>query len=424
MKKTLLLQTALVAAAGLFVADIASAQVKAEPLAVTVGGYYTQFYKAQDRGNTQIDQATQSFSSDAEIWFNIRSVLANGTVIGGRVELEAATYSDQIDEAYIFIEKSDIGRVEVGSTDKVSGKMLYFAPGSLPGHSTTVHSEYTAAANTPLMWFANSNHDTQGISLYTASNRYLGSKAGKGIQLGVSYVPDGCEDFNPAGTTGTTAMPGATTGTTTGSNRGCGGGFGSTANIGQFSQQIVGAANYLESFGPVDLALYGAYQSGKPEVRVATTATASGVMNERVSAWQLGSQLTYNVGDGSTIGFGGGYSRENLTEGGTGVAERDRKAYSVGLRYLTNGANAGSIGIGVEYYNREDSNTVVGANAAISSVAATGDQELDYYHLGLTYQIAPGILSFAGVGVSDTDNPGAARDNKQTFGVLGLALNF
>lgn len=423
MKKTLLLQTALVAAAGLFVADIASAQVKAEPIGVTVGGYFTQFYKAQDRGNAQIDQANQSFTSDAEIWFNIRSVLDNGTVIGGRVELEAATYTDQIDEAYIFIEKSDIGRVELGSTDKVSGKMLYFAPTVLPGHSTTVHSEYSAASATPLMWFANANHDTQGINVYTASNRYLGSKAGKGIQLGMSYVPDGCEDFTPTATSA--AMSSATTsGINSGSTRGCGGGFGSTANTGQFSKQWVGAANYLETFGPVDVALYGAYQQGTPEVNVITTATAAGSANKEVSAWQLGSLFTYNVGDGSTVQLGGGYSKEELTKASTSIAERDRSAYSIGLRYLTNGANAGSIGVGVEYYKRTDSNTVVGANTAIASPAATGDQELKYYQLGLTYQIAPGILGFGGVGVSDLDNPGGAKDNKQTFGVLGLGLTF
>lgn len=421
MKKTLLLQTALVAAAGLFVADIASAQVKAEPIAVTVGGYYTQFYKVQDQGNAQVDSAGQNFNADAEIWFNIRSVLSDGTVIGGRVELEAASYTDQIDEAYIFVERADIGRLEAGSTDKVSGKMLYFAPGSLPGHSTTVHSEYTASATTPLMWFANSNHDTQGISLYTASNRYLGSKAGKGIQLGVSYVPDGCEDNTPAGST--TAV---TTGNGIGSGRGCGGAYGSTINPGQFARQVVGAANYLETFGPVDAALYGAYQSGSHEADVAASASTQNITKGSVSGYQFGTLLTYNVGDGSTVQLGGGYSNEELSKAAANRTngQRDRMAYSAGLRYLTNGANAGSIGIGVEYYHRNDSNTFAAANATFNTAAATGDQTLDYYHLGLTYQIAPGILTFIGGGVSDLDNPGQARDNKQTFGVLGLALNF
>lgn len=385
MKKTLLLQTALVAAAGLFVADIANAQTKAEPLAATVGGYFTQFLKAQDAGRAQngVNDRGTAVESDAEIWFNIRGVLDNGTVIGGRVELEAATYGDQIDERYMFIEKADIGRVELGSTDRVTGKMLYFAPSVLPGHSTTVHSEYSAGPggnNEPLMWFANANHDAEGINLYTASNRYFGSKAGKGLQLGFSYVPDGCQDIagNAAGT-------------------GCGNGFGGRSNTGQLSDMYAVAANYLESFGSVDAALYAGYTSSMTELDA---------RNDRYTGWQVGTTLTYNVGDGASVQLGGGYTTEDTS------TLRDRDAYSVGLRYLTNGAAPGSVGIGVEYYNREDK-----TRAGVKS-------ELDYAQLGLTYQLATGVLTFVGVGVSDYDSQTNADDNEQTFGVAGIAINF
>ncbi len=417
MKKTLLLQTALVAAAGLFVADVASAQVKAEPLAATVGGYFNQFYKVQDRDkDTAVDQRPDAFSSDAEIWFNIRGVLDNGTVIGGRVELEAASYGDQIDERYLFVERADIGRVELGSTDRVTGKMLYFAPNSLPGHGTTVHYENSATPNAPLMWFANANHDKEGINVYTASNRYFGSKAGKGLQLGFSYVPDGCEDFDAQGSTAST-----NSGFCTNSK------FGSSANAGQVSAQYAAAANYLETFGQVDAALYAGYNSVNREATTASTATASGAGKGRVDGWQLGTTLTYNVGDGSSVALGGGYTKEDLSKRDGATLDRDRKAWTVGLRYLTNGAAPGSIGVGVEFYRRSDSNTLNGA--AAGGAANTGDQDLDYYHLGLTYQVAAGVLAFAGVGVSDLDQPGnigsgTGSDSKQTFGVVGLGLTF
>lgn len=381
MKKTLLLQTALVAAAGLMLADVANAQTKAQPLAATVGGYFTQFVKFQDPGNAQAGSTDRgmAFSSDAEIWFNIRGVLDNGTVIGGRVELEAATYQDQVDERYLFIEKADVGRIELGSTDRVTGKMLYFAPNSLPGHSSTVHSEYTSAANTPLMWFANSGHDNEGINVYTASNRYFGSKAGKGLQLGFSYVPDGCQDFQVL-------------------SNACGSTFGGRSNAGQTSDQYAVAANYIESFGAVSAALYAGYNS------VLIEADGS---NDRHNGWQAGAQFAYSVGGGAAIQFGGGYSDEDRS------ATIEREAYSLGLRYLTNGAAPGSVGIGVEYYNREDKTTGV----------AQAD-ELDYYHLGVTYQLATGVLTFAGVGVSDRDATGTANDNDQTFGVVGIGLSF
>ncbi|WP_298726522.1 porin [uncultured Ferrovibrio sp.] len=400
MKKTLLLQTALVAAAGMMLADVANAQTKAQPLAITLGGFWTQFVKFQDKDIPagQPNQHSVGTASDAEVYFNIRGVLDDGTVIGGQIQLEAATYGDQIDERYMFIERADIGRIEIGSTDRVHGKMLYFAPTVLPGHSTTVHSEYSSAqgnGGTPLMWFANNNHDTEGLNIYTASNRYFGSKVGKGLQLGFSYTPDGCQDFSSA----------------SGNNPGCGPGFGGTANNGQLSKQYSVAANYLETLGPVDVALYGSWNT----VHLEGTLGA-GVTDRRQDGWQVGAQFAYNVGDGSAIQFGGGYSNEDVGRDATGEGLgviKDREAYSVGLRYLTNGAAPGSVGIGVEYYNREDTRTL-----------GAGKNELDYYQLGLTYQLATGVLSFAGVGVSDLDVPGSANDIKQTFGVVGIGLTF
>ena len=392
MKKTLLLQTALVAAAGMMLADVANAQTKAQPLAVTVGGYMTQFFKMQDRDDSQVDQHATGFATDGEIWFNIRGVLDNGTVVGGRVELEAGTYGDQIDERYLFLERNDIGRVELGSTDRVSAKMNYFAPAVLPGHSTTTQSEYTAAVNTPQMWFGNNNNDAEGINVYTSANRYFGSKAGKGLQLGFSYVPDGCQDF------GTGAA-----GSSLAATAGCGGGFGSTVNTGQLSNQYNVAANYLESFGAVDVALYAGWNSVRRE------ATAQG----RMDGWQVGTQLAYNLGDGAAIQVGGGYAEEDVQKAVAGTGGQERQNYSVGVRYLTNGSRPGSIGVGVEYFGREDEVPTTGATT-----------ELEYYQLGVTYQLATGVLTFAGVGVSDQDNPGATADVEQTFGVVGIGLSF
>lgn len=384
MKKTLLLQTALVAAAGLFVADIANAQTKAVPIGVTVGGYFNQMIQFQDRSPSG-GQSDHGLKSDSEIWFNVRGVLDNGTVIGARVELESATYGDQIDERYMFIERADIGRTELGSTDSVTTKMIYAAPNSLPNYSTTVHSEYSAVNNAPLMRFVNAMDDSDRVNLYTASNRYFGSKAGKGLQIGVNYTPDNCQDL-----------------TSTGTQNGCGGGFFSPAGS---EQGFNAAANYLESFGSFDVALYAGYNS----VKLIGTGTATSP-STREDGLQGGALFTYNIGDGSSVSFGGGYTDEDVS------AVRQREAYSLGIRYLTNGAAPGSIGIGVEYYNRDEKNTR-------GATTRTGD--LDYYHLGLTYQIAGGILGFAGVGVSDTsDHPTASSNVDQTFGVVGINLNF
>jgi hypothetical protein len=272
----------------------------------------------------------------------------------------------------MWLERSDIGRVELGSTDSVTTKMIYMAPSVLPNYSTTVHSEYSGVNNAPLMRFVNAQDDAERINIYTASNRYFGSKAGKGLQLGFSYTPNNCQDF-----------------TTNDLTNACGGGF-RTPVLSEEGLNI--AANYLESFGNVDAALYAGYNSVKV------------VGNDRESGWQVGAQFAINVGGGAAVQIGGGYNNEDISN------VREREAYTAGIRYLTNGSAPGSVGIGVEGAWREDDDVTVG--------------DLDYYQLGLTYQLATGVLTFAGVGVSDVNTGSPATSIDQTFGVIGIGLTF
>src|SRR3546814_8393743 len=92
------------------------------------------------------------------------------------------------------------------------------------------------------------------------------------------------------------------------------------------------AANYIESFGPVDAALYGAWYTGKAASN-AITATA----NDSIGGYQGGVNFAYNIGDGSQIQLGGLYTQESL-DAGTG----NKHGYAGGLKYLTNGSKAGS----------------------------------------------------------------------------------
>ena len=412
MKKTLLLRTALVAAAGLFAADIANAQTgntqtRAQPLSVTVGGYLTQVFKAQDKDSSpaQTDRHSTGLTNDAEIWFSIRGVLDDGTALGGRVELEGSTTSDQIDERYLFVERRDVGRMELGSTDRAASKMLYGAPVAIPGYGTIDPTGDLALVVTPsgartgntLSKFSGVD-DREGINLYTSADRYFGSKAGKGLQLGVSYTPDGCEDFS-----------------------GCGGGFGSTVNSGQFSKVWTLAANYLESYGPVDVALFGAYNSFSIEGS-ATSGGATVFKQNGLEGYAAGTTVTYNIGDGASLQLGGAYKFEETgsKNPATGLGGDERHVYTAGLRYLTRGSSPGSIGIGADYgLTKADQGNVSGTVTA-------GEDQFTWYSLGLTYQVARGVLTFAGVGYyeyEDAEDP-AAGNSDATFGVAGIRLDF
>jgi outer membrane protein OmpU len=437
MKKTLLLQTALVAAAGLFVADVASAQVKAEPISVSLGGFMEQNFKIQDKGTnantTQQGEGDMVFGRpNTEIWFNIRAVLDNGMKIGGRVELEGATYGDQIDESYAWFEHDSYGRIEVGSTDRVSSKMNYFAPAAIPGIGTTAPAEASAARISPLMWYRNSGNDVQGINVYTASNRYFGSKVGKGLQLGLSYVPDGCEDDSVLGTVNT-GTNGTTTGNLSNALSSCNQGTGSspfgTKTSGNLRDQLQFAGNYLESFGSFDVALFASYTTTNVEQR-GISASAGTTGNpllkgaNGLSGYALGTTVTYNVGDGSTVQVGGGYRNEEVFNVRTAGSTADpsiatESAYTAGIKYLTNGVAAGSIGVGADYWHGTG---VVGAGSA--NVAGS---DMDFFSVGLTYQLAAGILLYVGAGVVDFTDGNATNktgDYKQTFGQTGFVLNF
>ncbi|PJI39433.1 hypothetical protein [Ferrovibrio sp.] len=421
MKKTLLLQTALVATAGLFLADIASAQTKEVPIAVTVGGYMAQVFKAADLDNSRTLNGRQNngFSTDAEIYFNIRGVLADGTVIGGRVELEGSTEADQIDETYMFVERSDIGRVELGSTDRAASKMVFGAPTAIPGYGTIDPTGAISITNAPtgartsgnLTKFAGAPDDANGINLYTSANRYFGSKAGKGLQLGFSYTPDGCQDFSNAGST-----------------IGCGGGFTADNDAGQVSKAYTFAANYLESFGALDIGVFGAYNRFDIEANSAgslTNGSATLFKSDGLEGWAVGTTVTYNIGDGSSVQVGGAWKKEEM-----GVGPNDeRNVYTAGARYLTNGTNPGSFGVGVDWAKtKADQGNIAGT-------AVSGEDEYTWVSLGVTYQIASGIVAFGGVGQYEYEDAIAAgtvvggtaqadNDAKAKFAIVGARLDF
>jgi len=399
-------------------ADASFAQVKAEPLGVTVGGYMTRTFKVQDRdkvtGSGQTDRAPATFGGpDAEIWFSLRAVLDNGLRIGGRIELEGATDADQIDESYVWFE-NDLGRIELGSTDRVASKMQYFSPNATLSGQTTGQVSENSAISVPAnnraggvsMWFANAINDTEGLNIYTSSNRYFGSKAGKGLQLGVSYTPDGCQDYNNSTTP------------TVGAAGGCDNGFGFTNNTGQQKNNFQVAANYLESFGDVNVALYAGWVSTKPESIAAASATAASTRFERLTGWQAGAQLGYNLGGGSTVTVGGGYKKEEVT------SAVERRVWVAGIYYLSNGAAPGSIGVGADYW------TAKGEETEAAGGVAFGDDKGKLFQVGVSYQLATGIKLYGGAGTYKFTDGGrngvnaVANESKANFGLLGVNLVF
>jgi len=271
MKKQLLTTSALVAAGMLAAPGLATAQTApaSQPIQITVGGYMYQFFSyvsQDDRNNgSSATQATTTarpakFSSnhDAEIYFQGKTTLANGISVGIRVELEAATEADQIDEAFAFVEGA-FGRIEMGSTDNAAFKTSIHSPEAMTGIAVgggymlltgnlvanptkSTHLSSPISATLPLF----NDNDSERISYYTP--RF------EGFQLGLSYAPELTQDKH------NNAM-----------------GFWSSQNNSYHSGVAVGL-NFTRAFGPIDIAASAGYtQYKKPETSglMVTNATLS-----------------------------------------------------------------------------------------------------------------------------------------------------
>jgi len=431
MKKILLGSTAL-ATAGLIAVN---APMAADPMQITITGYFQSYMVFGDwdtlprnPANTvtvatgldgtlqmptltaskyKFKQRTDLFKLENEIHFNGRSKLDNGMVLGFRVELEGYTSGDQVDEYYIFA-AGDWGRIEYGATDQVDRKMVYSAPSALPGHGFGTHNIFSGlpqgsqndagrVGGGPAMTATTSGNsgDANGISYFTP--RFAG------FQLGITYT----SEFQP-GLNGNVC---AASGGYSISYGTC------TKNDGdQWQHQITLAANFLQKFNNVDIALYAGWFHADVEVKGAyrgggvsnTTGlpnagggsvTNAGVVtrgldlkNANWTAWSVGAQFGFQ---GFTLG--GGMGRDNNGLKGN----NETWFYAASIRYVT---GPWSFSAGAYRANRKESRefrTAVSPDgittAVVTDVGQNGRDRQDLYEIAASYALGPGITLSTGV---------------------------
>jgi predicted porin len=184
--------------------DAARAQTP-RAFALELGGYMEQsFGGASNRRGVRAWQARSSTSTavivakptrfaqqyDSEIWFSGRTKLDNGVVIGVKVELEANTQFDQIDESYLYVD-SVFGRLVLGAKNDAAYTMHVGAPraGEAWGvlESPVTSWVYTPRFVTFLSTSApTTTGDDQKVTYFTP--RY------RGLQAGISFTPNERED--------------------------------------------------------------------------------------------------------------------------------------------------------------------------------------------------------------------------------------
>ncbi|MEX0583868.1 MAG: porin [Sneathiella sp.] len=351
MKKAILGTTALVAV-GALVAAPASA---AEKIKLGVGGYMqsTYFYQDADEPAGTPSRISDRMTQEGEIFFTGSTTLDNGIQFGLQVQLEAYQAADQIDETYIWIEGA-FGRVLLGSEDSAAYLMHYTSPSPVPMYSADSANIYPSGQGNTTR--PNMFADTDKITYFTP--RFAG------FQLGGSYVPDG------------------------------------TSESGQHSQYVApqydagldrgwsAAANYVNKFGGVDVAVSAAYQE----------AEVAGATDDQ-SEYAFGASVGFF---GFTVGAGYGADRDI-----GGVDGADSDAWSAGLTY-----GMGPWSVGVQYSK---------------TTFDPADTDQTTWIIGGQYTLGPGITAFGGIQIDDNDLTASTATRQagdiNTF-FVGTALSF
>ena len=327
--KKILLGTSALALAGAFASPAASAE-----WSMRVGGYMEQFiaYADSDANFTGDFDGIDS-KQDAEIWFLPSITLDNGIKIGANIQLEALTGGDQIDEAQMIITGS-FGRVILGSENSAGYKMTYAAP------DVTWFNVNSGSSTSFIPWSGGG----AGSDVFrgTLGTTYLENSRNNdaqrfsyftprfsGLQIGVSYARDGLQDTNAQ--------------------------VDDDIDNGSFPTDIFDVGvNYVNSFGDFNVAVSGRW------------GTANDHSGADATIWSSGLNLGFG---GFTVG--GSYAEQNHNS----HRRRNGFAWDLGASYTT-----GPWGVSFTYMhgNNQDNDGL-------------GDEEVDQFLIGLSYDLAKGV---------------------------------
>lgn len=419
MKKLLYGTTALVAASVL-----SSGAYAADPIKLSVGGYFAGAFAYQDQDDGVVAGVNQPAANtrshgvvrEAEIIFSGVTTLDNGIKVGVNVQLEAQSSADIIDESYIWFEGS-WGKIQLGAEDDAAHLLnggANKATNFFFGVNSPVFSMVECGTNNVSVFaaptMASGRPDlggTAGTGCYMGAYSplltgdrekitYISPKIG-GFQFGISYTPNNHEEPNVGDAGGTYAA--ARGDVTTGAQ-------GEVISIG---------ANWSGKLGALDVRASAGYQKGDLEANNTATAVAAldvaggtglNVFEDR-DTWILAGAVTFQA---FTFGMTYYHDDYGLRKNG------DRRDWTAGLTYTT-----GPWQFGVEY-----GNTKIERGGA----ATTGDDEAEAFALGVSYSLGAGVSLQAELQFWSIDSGAAtqalrtAAENDATVFIIGTTIFF
>lgn len=386
MKKVLLSTTALVAA-GMMAGAAQAEDMVEEPISLSVGGYYRaalgNVSGNDGPGQPQADRHSTGIAQDSEITFSGSTTLDNGLTVGVNAQLEVvdggrlgggprvilpgagANTSGAVDEVWLYF-KDDFGQLRLGSVESARQEMTNFAP----------NGAYNFGVNSPFFTFASGSwlatYD-DGLGNEDAAKLVYFSPTFNGFRLGLSWAPDDSDGGQQYDNN-------------------------SSANMGQYQNQIAVAAEFSQSFMEgSSIRVAGGYETYEAEDSAAAPCTDSMAMNCEPSSLHLGTTVSFDQ-----ISVGGGYLK--VEQGNN----QDRTIYDLGLRW-SEGPMAGGLLWG----------------QSSTSAASGPDTEINRYAVNGTYVLGPGIDLQAQIDFGENDGGGnMAAANDWTQFMLGTAISF
>jgi len=381
MKKTLLLGTTALFAAGLVMGGVA--QAAEEPITVGIGGYFktAMGFVSQDNADGELADAQLSngFANSVEIGVGGSTTLDNGITAGFDVQLDSAGF----DERHVFFSGS-FGLIQAGQLEGVRQLMTNFAPGAAAAGFgvNTPHFLFGAGGSVGTVHTYNN-----GLGDEDAGKLNYFSPTFNGFRLGLSYAPD---DVASAGR-GTT-----------------------TDGLGDLQGNRAIAAEFSNDFGDFNIRVSAGYEDHRLEVCNFNAAGVAVVAATRTTADQNCQDNPSTIAFGSTISFGefaigGGYlETEQVGNTATGSG-RTREDMELGISYAS-----GPMTLAMQY-----------GQGDLDDVAGLTDQ-LSIYELQAQYVLGPGVILGAALSKGEFDDAtaGDGLDNDYTTLKFGAHLGF
>ena len=380
MKRLLYGTTALVAAGTLMAGPANAAGFEA-----SLHGYMEQWFGFADSDLDSTGAGSVQdvgFNSDTEVHFDAVITLDNGMKVQYHVELEGNTTpaagtaaGDQIDESWLRTTAS-WGQILFGSENSATYLMAYgpddFGITANSGDTSAwlpmVTTRGASMFRTP---FGSRNNEVD-VSCNDESRLSYFTPRFSGFQFGVTYTSScGSEDL-----AGGVAAP-------------------STFTAANIYDVINLGANFVRKFDQVDVALALGYGFGEK---------ADGTTGNDPESFHAGTRIGFGG-----FAIGASYNEYfNAINSAAGTVSNETWGVQVGASYQT-----GPWHMSVIYLFSERDGTIANGN----------EDTLDTIHVGLNYDLGPGVQLRGTIGYADYNDEGAL-DNDGWFLVGGMALSF